>query len=217
MKKKILLVTFSDNADHQEVIYSLFEEIVNKFDVYAMGIINPKVEYLSHEKIVLVNAPKRPGICKGTFNVLEILKILYFVFKEKFDYIYFETLHTWNIPVWLFHPSKTQVIQAMHDVEPHSGDSSVKMVELMNKVAVKLVDTILLRNESFKGLLKHKYGVPENRIKSLDPWRRFPEYSKINHSRRALFFGRINEYKGIEYLPESKTENNKRFTGRSWK
>lgn len=202
MKKKILLVTFSDNADHQEVIYSLFEEIVSKYDVWAVGIKNPKVPYLSNENIKLVDAPKRPGICKGTFKITEIFKILNFIFKEKFDCIYFETLHIWNIPIWIFHPYKTKIIQAMHDVEPHSGDSSVKSVEMMNRVAVRFADTILLRNASFIELLKNKYNVLENRIKSLDPWRRFPAYKEETHSHRALFFGRINEYKGIEYLPE---------------
>lgn len=202
MRKKILLITFSDNADHQEVIYSLFEEIYGKYDVWAMGIKNPKVSYSKHKNIKFVDAPKRPGICKGTFNIVEIIKILKFVYKERFDCIYFETLHTWNIPIWIFRSRKTKVIQAMHDVEPHSGDASVKSVELMNRAAAKFADVILLRNATFIELLKKKYNVQKERIKSLDPWRRFPSYTEETHSHRALFFGRINEYKGIEYLPQ---------------
>lgn len=198
---KILLVTFSDNADHQEVVYSLFEELIVDYDVWAMTIRQPKVPFTSNDHILHVKAPKRPGIQLTTFNLPEICKILRFIRKQKFDVVYFETLHTWNIPIWLFHSKKTIVIQGMHDVEPHEGDGSVKSVELMNRTAVKHADYILLRNESFVNLLSTKYGYPKKRIRSLDPWRRFPKFDPLTHSKRALFFGRINEYKGVEYLP----------------
>lgn len=198
---KVLLVTFSDNADHQEVVYSLFEELKKAgLDVSAMGIKNPKVPCI--EGVEFVNAPLRPGICKGTFNCTELLRIVRFVRQEEFDVIYFETLHTWNIPIWLLHKRKTKIVQAMHDVEPHSGDGSVKSVELMNRVAVGCVNKILLRNQKFISVLKEKYCVEEQKIVSLDPWRKFPDYRGTPHSHKVLFFGRINEYKGIEYLPE---------------
>lgn len=199
---KVLLVTFSDNADHQEVIYSLYEELITYHEVWAMTIKDPKVPYRHNDHVVHFCAPKRPGVQVSTFNFLELRKILSFIWKQKFDIIYFETLHTWNIPIWMFHPKKTVIFQAMHEVEPHAGDGAVKSVELMNKATVKLVDFILLRNEKFTELLNRKYGFPRSRIRSLDPWRRFPKYDPLTHSHRALFFGRINNYKGVEYLPE---------------
>lgn len=199
---KVLLVTFSDNADHQEVIYSLYEELLAYHDVWVMTIKDPKVPYLHNEHVIHINAPKRPGVQASTFNVPELCKVLNFVRKQKFDVIYFETLHTWNIPIWMMHPKNTVIIQGLHEVEPHEGDRAVKSVELMNKATVKLADYILLRNENFIESLKRKYGYPESRIRSLDPWRRFPEFDPLTHSHRALFFGRINQYKGIEYIPE---------------
>ena len=62
--KKVLLVTFSDNADHQEVIYSLFEELIRKLDVWVMSIRNPKVPHLDNNRVKYVDAPLRPGITK---------------------------------------------------------------------------------------------------------------------------------------------------------
>lgn len=199
---KVLLVTFSDNADHQEVIYSLFEELANYHEVWAMTIKNPRVPFTSNEHIIHINAPKRPGVQLSTFNVPELLRVLNLVRKHKFDVVYFETLHTWNIPIWLFHPKETVIIQGMHEVEPHAGDGAVKSVELMNKTAVKHADFIMLRNSSFVEALHKKYNYPKEKIRSLDPWRRFPRYDHLTHSHRALFFGRINEYKGVEFLPE---------------
>ena len=199
--KKILLVTFSDNADHQEVIYSLFEELLDyKCDVYTLGIINPKVEHINSNRIKFVNAPLRPGICKGTFNLLELSKVLYFALRGNFDIVYFETLHVWNIPFWFFHSNKTKIIQVIHDVDPHEGDTAVKSIEKINKLSTKFANYILLRSDKFVDLLSKKYGITKDRIKFLDPWRRFPQYKDITFSHRALFFGRINNYKGVEYL-----------------
>ena len=198
---KVLLVTFSDNADHQEVIYSLFEELINYHDVWAMTIRNPRVPYIDNNHVIHINAPKRPGIQLSTFNIPELLKVLSIIRKQKFDVVYFETLHTWNIPVWMLHPKKTVIIQGVHEVEPHEGDGAVKSVELMNKTAAKYADFIMLRNASFVDAFHRKYNYSIERIKSLDPWRRFPKFDMLTHSHRALFFGRINKYKGVEYLP----------------
>lgn len=45
--KKVLLVTFSDNADHQDISFGMFESIYmsesDNCDIWIMGINNPKV------------------------------------------------------------------------------------------------------------------------------------------------------------------------------
>ena len=41
-EKRICLITFSNNADHQNTTYSMFNALYPKHDVFAIGIINPK-------------------------------------------------------------------------------------------------------------------------------------------------------------------------------
>lgn len=45
--KKVLLVTFSDNADHQDISFGMFESIYmsesDNCNIWIMGINNPKV------------------------------------------------------------------------------------------------------------------------------------------------------------------------------
>ena len=41
---KILLVTFSDNADHQDTLFGLYEHIKDKYDTFLLAIKDPKVE-----------------------------------------------------------------------------------------------------------------------------------------------------------------------------
>ena len=43
--KKILLVTFSDNADHQDTLFGIYEELIRNanWDPYLVAIQEPKV------------------------------------------------------------------------------------------------------------------------------------------------------------------------------
>ena len=43
--KKVLLVTFSDNADHQDTLFGMYEEMRKRddWDIYLLCITTPKV------------------------------------------------------------------------------------------------------------------------------------------------------------------------------
>ena len=76
------------------------------------------------------------------------------------------------------------------------------MVDLMNKAVVRLADTIVLRNRTYIQDMISRYGIGPERVKYLELWRRYPEYTAPVHSGRVLFFGRINPYKGADNLLE---------------
>ena len=97
---------------------------------------------------------------------------------------------------------KAKTYQVIHEVIPHEGDSQVKMVDLMNKAVVKFADTIVLRNKTYIQDMIDRYGISAERVKYLELWRRYPSYTPPVHSGRALFFGRINPYKGADNLLE---------------
>lgn len=138
---------------------------------------------------------------KKTFNLPLLLSIIHRVRKERFDAIYFESLHTWNLPIMMM-AGKAKTYQVIHEVIPHEGDSQVKMVDLMNKAVVKFADTIVLRNKTYIQDMIDHYGIGADRVKYLELWRRYPAYTTPVHSGRALFFGRINPYKGADNLLE---------------
>lgn len=201
--KKVLLVTFSDNADHQDTLFGMYEEMRNRSDweAYLLCIKKPKVELQQSDHTWLVDCPERPGVTKKTFNLPLLLSIIHRVRKERFDAIYFESLHTWNLPIMMM-AGKAKTYQVIHEVIPHEGDSQVKMVDLMNKAVVKFADTIVLRNKTYIQDMIDHYGIGADRVKYLELWRRYPAYTTPVHSGRALFFGRINPYKGADNLLE---------------
>lgn len=201
--KKVLLVTFSDNADHQDTLFGMYEELRKRsdWDAYLLCIKTPKVELQQSDHTWLVDCPERPGVTKKTFNLPLLLSIIHRIRREHFDTIYFESLHTWNLPIMMM-SGKAKTYQVIHEVIPHEGDSQVKMVDLMNKAVVKSADTIVLRNKTYIQDMIDRYGIGAERVKYLELWRRYPDYTAPVHNGRALFFGRINPYKGADNLLE---------------
>ena len=203
---KVLLITFSDNADHQDITFGLFESLYKKkisdCDAWVMGIKTPKVGILDTPHTKLVDCPPRPGIVKKTFDLKELFSIVRWINKQKFDVIFFETLHVWNIAIMLLCHKKAKIFQMIHDVIPHNGDKQAKSVSMMNKVVCKLADKIVLANKKYVKELTELFGANPSKVRCIDMWRRFPEYVEPAYSKRVLFFGRMNPYKGIDNLLE---------------
>ena len=199
---KILLVTFSDNADHQDTLFGLFEQLGSVYDTYLLAIKTPKVPLNTSDHTWLVDCPKRPGVEKKTFDLHTLNSIIRRIKKEKFDVIYFESLHVWNVAIMLALGKSVHKYQVIHEVIPHEGDRQVRGVDFMNKVICKTADTIVLRNQKYVQVMIDQYKVDPSRVKYLELWRRYPEFTPPVHSGHVLFFGRINPYKGADNLLE---------------
>lgn len=200
-KPKILLVSFSDNSDMQNSLFGLYEQLKDTYDVFTLSIINPKVVIRKTDKTWFVDCPKRPGITKKSFDVKLLTYIIRKIREERFDVIYFESLHLWNLPL-LFFSNAAQTYQVIHDVIPHQGDKQTKAIKLMNKIVVYLADKIVIRNQKYKTYLTKTYNIKPNRVKFLSLERPFPTYTPPKRMGVFLFFGRINPYKGIDNLVE---------------
>ena len=194
---KICLITFSNNSDHQNVIYSMYYALQGKADVYTIGIKNPKSQIAPHtEKNFYFDCPERPGFEIKTLRI-DIVRDIANVIKENgIKYFYFESLHVWNILLMWMCPQCVRC-EVVHDVVPHDMRKSVV---IFTKLACKVADHVILRNEKYKHLLSEQYGIPISKITCFAPWRYFPEEDKSTHSGKVLCFGRIRKYKGLDNL-----------------
>ena len=203
---KVLLVTFSDNADHQDITFGMFESLykAHRFDceTWVIGINTPKVPVMDTPQTYLVDCPKRPGIEKKTFDLKELHSIISWINKQHFDVIFFETLHVWNLAIMLRCHKKVKMYQMIHDLIPHEGDKQAKSVDFMNKAVCKIADYIVLANQKYVPKVTEIYGVDPKRVFYIDMWRRFPDYTEPKYTKHALFFGRMNPYKGVDNLLE---------------
>jgi glycosyltransferase involved in cell wall biosynthesis len=195
----ICLITFSNNADHQNVIYSMFHALHPEHEVYTIGINNPKSPIAPHtDKNFYFDCPLRPGFAKGSFRFDTIIKMARLIRDKQIRYIYFENMHLWNafliIACW-----NVVKIQAVHDVIPHDGN---KAMAICNYVTSKLADHIILRNYKYKEILSKKYHIKEEHITCFEPWRPFQKEVPMTYSKKFLCFGRIRRYKGFDLLEE---------------
>ncbi len=197
--EKICLITFSNNADHQNVIYSMYYALQGKADVYTIGIRNPKSHIAPHtEKNYYFDCPERPGIEAKTFRISIVRKIARAIKDNDIKILYFESLHVWNIILMWMCPMCIRV-EAVHDVIPHDLSKTVVMC---TKLACRVADHVVLRNEKYKQLLSDEYNLPITKITCFAPWRHFPKEVKCLHTGRFLCFGRIRKYKGLDKLEE---------------
>ena len=203
-KSKILLVTFSNNADHQDTLFGLYEEMsrMDSADVVLCCTETPKVPLQKSESTWTVKCPPHPGICRQTFNLKELCRIIGLIKKNKIDVIYFESLHIWNLAILIYAKFKKRirVCHAIHDIVPHESGLYGKLVSAMNWSICRLSDFIIIRNRIYKSILSKKYHISEDRITVFDLWRRFPDFTEPSYSKKVLFFGRISPYKGAENL-----------------
>ncbi len=195
--KKICLITFSNNTDHQNVIYSMFEALQEKTDVFTIGILNPKSQIAPKTKRnYYFDCPSRPGIECKTFRINIVAKIAKIIKENNINYIYFESVHVWNILLMWMCPQCIRV-EAVHDVIPHDLSKTVVMCTML---ACKIADHVVLRNEKYKKQLSDVYKIPESKITCFAPWRDFPVEDQTTYSGTFLYFGRIRKYKGLEIL-----------------
>ena len=197
MSDKLCLITFSNNADHQNVIYSMYKALKGKVDVYTIGIVNPKSDSACFDDHnIYCNCPERPGIGKGTFRLSVLFSLARKVKKEGITHLYFESQHLWNAALMALCPQCRKIV-AVHDVIPHDGN---KAMDLSNFVTCQMADHIILRNKMFKEELSRRCKVSMEKITCLELWRDFPIYSKPKNTGILLCFGRIRKYKGFDKL-----------------
>lgn len=198
-KRKICLITFSNNADHQNVVYSMFLALKDNTNIYTIGINNPKSGIALHtDRNFYFDCPLRPGIEKKTFNFPLLLKIAKVIKKEKIHYLYFESMHIWNALLMLLCPQCIKIV-AVHDVIPHDGN---KAMVLCNYVTCHMANHIILRNYKYKETLAEKYKLDINKITCFELWRFYPPKDNITYNKKMLCFGRIRKYKGFDLLED---------------
>lgn len=195
----LCLITFSNNPDHQNVIYSMFNALYPDTEVYTLGIKDPKSSIAPHTaNNFYFDCPLRPGITKGTFRFSVIRKMAKIIRKKKIKYLYFESQHIWNMFLMMACRSQVRII-AVHDVIPHDGN---KAMAVCNYVTCHQADHVILRNRKFRNELSGKYHLSANKITSFAPWRDYKCEKPSNHSGTFLYFGRIRRYKGFDLLEQ---------------
>jgi glycosyltransferase involved in cell wall biosynthesis len=144
---------------------------------------------------------KRKDFLSTLITIRRILK------KENPDIVHITSLH-WYYFFLHFILKKKPLVITLHDVKPHIGEES-KLVKYLNKLIISDADRIFVHGIHLKQELIQS-GVTREKI-SIIPigdhsfFLNYPD-SKLPEEDAVLFFGRIIEYKGLNYLLDAMME-----------
>ena len=200
--KRILMVTMSDHTSFQDGVFSMYENLKDRYKVTTLTMKNSDYPAPNDVNNLFIDAPKRPGITKDTFNLARLHQMMRIVRKADFDVVYFESFHVWNYPIMIYCKNKhIPVAHAINDVIPHAGDAHARSNRTINNLTARLANRIILRSaDGYNNALK-QYPQYKDKLHKVDLWYSFPQYCEPRGN-SVLFFGRMNRYKGIECLLE---------------
>jgi len=101
---------------------------------------------------------------------------------------------------------KYPLVTTFHDVKPHLGEKSL-MVSYFRHWMRKYSDEIIVHGEKLKEQMINEYSLPSEKVHAIHigehqvaPFKRYERQDIKEDGNLILFFGRIYEYKGLEYL-----------------
>ena len=126
------------------------------------------------------------------------------------DVVHLTGPHAWNVTLlWLLRQSAIPVVHSLHDLEPHSGSSYGRLLHLWNQGILRQAGHILVHGRCYRERLLEKGLAPERVtctpllhlslgatcLEGLEALA-----ADVRYEAWALFFGRIERYKGVEHL-----------------
>lgn len=145
-------------------------------------------------------------------NILSYFQLIYFVAKGNFSAIYSTIMiQVIDWPLYLF---AKKINQVFHDPIPHSS-TNVEKNKKMYKIMIDRVKSCIIFNHFTRQEFIDTFSIPENKVyvSQLGLNDLFLNFTtdKSKNKDYILFWGRIEPYKGIEYLLEAMVETHKRF------
>lgn len=198
---KIVIITLADRGGMIHYTSQLANALSCYVDLTVI-IGNGNNHYFNGNVSVKSIAIPSTGIIgkKNIFNFLSIIEILRDI---KPDIIHISGNHFWIFGLYNYIKNKN-VILTLHDINEHEGEQSLINI-LTNKLHIKLAKHIFVHGEKLRNILVMK-GYPENAISVIKhgDYSFFTKYEQdLCEDGSILFFGRIVDYKGIQYLIEA--------------
>lgn len=139
-------------------------------------------------------------------NVVQLVRLLRFAREFSPDIIHTQSVHTWLAPLlpWLSRVSRLLI--TFHDVTPHPGEEHL-YTRISQALGRRYGHGFIVHGKALGQQLEQHYHIPSRKIWSIPMpehnTSRFLQYRDADITREdktVLFFGRIQRYKGLEYL-----------------
>lgn len=202
---KVIMITLSKNGGMVHYTAQLANNLMNMVDLTLIVPKGCNTNYFDSKiSLKTVNIPSQGGwLNKDHFNIFKLFKLI----KEvNPDVIHVSGSYVWMIGLFFFLKiTEYPVVITLHDINIHKGEDSL-ISKIANYFYLKIADYIFVHGKNLKKELLDK-GFEDNKVKVIKhgDYSFFTKYSSKNvkEDGSILFFGRIEEYKGLEYLLKS--------------
>jgi glycosyltransferase involved in cell wall biosynthesis len=141
-----------------------------------------------------------------TFDFHLWLKLFKQVKGAKPDVVHILTKHPWSIICLLAFRRKLPIISTIHDPVPHKGERMGLILSIANKALIRFSDKLIVLGKGMKDEVV-EMGAKGDRVEVIRHgdffFTRWAKGDVRAMCGNVLFFGRIEPYKGIEYLIRS--------------
>jgi glycosyltransferase involved in cell wall biosynthesis len=182
----------------------------------------PIDRYASQVVVQPMVSMRGTGLQRTSFDLRSLWKVYRAILNTHPDVVHFNGPHIWNpILLWLLRRAGIATVQTIHDLDPHSGVSYGRLLYAWNDLVVQAAKHILVYGQAFRTRLINR-GIAPDRITYLPLLHLFVSYEnerqlKSNgHAQTdsvqstgdgqppfALFFARIEAYKGVDVLVDA--------------
>lgn len=205
---KVLLISFSNLPVYAKSLVIQKKYVSKDVTTFALGSDKFNDLYLNEENkenFLTVKTSLTPRPSLESLKLFKKVKkeILNFIKENEITHIYFINKHIWNLLLIKSLKRKNfKIFHCLHDPVGHNGDKVSKGVLYYNKVLIRYLNGIVvLSDNSYKDtkeFLKPKCEIIKLPLIQAE----WLDYKEINNYKTILFFGRLNNYKGLDYIPE---------------
>lgn len=152
------------------------------------------------------------GLSPRALNLSHLRRVIKSILSLKPSLVHFSGPHLWNTTLVRYLVRQgVPVIHTIHDLDPHRGTRFGLLLRLWNWTIIHSADQILLHGDQYRLRLLRR-GVPAPKLSFTPLLHLFLGYEqamklselergeKTGYEPFVLFFGRLERYKGIDYL-----------------
>lgn len=207
---RVCIIALSTGNAMGQYLEGLLSELSTLCEIYLiapkknkLNIDNCTISYVDtgqSKKDVLINFV-RPSSYKTIINAIEKI-------RPDLVHIFNAEGYPWNVSVSNFcNTNKIPLVVTVHDPVPHPHSIIESLNGSIRRKVIKKADTVHIHNKLFIPILEKDlkidsqkmYVIPHGSIAD-----RYLKFKKdLPKENFVLFFGRVEEYKGLEYLVEA--------------
>ena len=201
----VMVITLLKDGGMVHYTSQLANNLVKKVNVDLIVPEDCNLHYFNNK--IYVHTVKTP--CRGNWmskDQLGIIKLFKIITKINPDIIHISGSYMWLIGLFFFLKLKrSHVVVTLHDVNVHYGENTF-INRLTNYFYIKIADYLFVHGQNLKKEIL-KRGINKNNVFVIPHgnYSFFTEFSdkETLEDGSILFFGRIEDYKGLKYLLES--------------